>query len=325
MGAARRPPLLHRQRVPGQPCARCVAGTDTTAKREAFRTRWGVTALWAVSQDTAPSQEQLDLVAICTRAVTHARVSRRCGRGKRTHDLSPKREGDWLLRTRGRRCIGGRGERNPPRLCFNSGVLRHRRYHQARDLIAGGAIGEPRAAVHYAATNLLHGHVHSLDTISFLLGDPRIESVWGQLYPPSRRIENNRIDDKDPNGIYHVRFANGIEATTVQAGTWEFEILGTEGSLRLYNNGQGTSLRQIQGGRRGVFVEVPVAPVEEHSATQACLEDLVAAYEMGRATLGPVEVAYHITEGCLAVAESHQQGRRVSLPLQNRDLYVFHV
>ena len=52
-----------------------------------------------------------------------------------------------------------------------------------RHAIAEGEIGEPRVAVHYAASSLMHGHIHSIDTLSFLLGDPKIEAVRGELLP----------------------------------------------------------------------------------------------------------------------------------------------
>ena len=44
------------------------------------------------------------------------------------------------------------------------------------------------------------------------------------------------------------------------------------------------------------------------------------------ATLGNVDVTHLTTEACLAVAESHVKGGAwVELPMQQRDLYVFHV
>jgi hypothetical protein len=57
-----------------------------------------------------------------------------------------------------------------------------------------------------------------------------------------------------------------------------------------------------------------------------CLEDLVDAYETHRPALGHVALTHHITEACLAIAESHRQGGKwIELPMQNRELYVFHV
>ena len=209
---------------------------------------------------------------------------------------------------------------------FNTGVLRryNDRYHQARQLIEAGEIGQPQWAVHYAATNLLHGHIHSLDTLSFLLGDPGIESVWGELYPRDLKIEQNRLD-QDPYGIYHVIFSNGVEATSVHRGPWEFEVLGTEGSLHILNNGADILLRKAGDKAVRNWQAVPVAPLDaSRSPTVNCLENLVEAFETGRASLEGVAVSHHLTEACLTIAESHRLKQRITLPLQNRSLYVFH-
>jgi predicted dehydrogenase len=298
-----------------------VAGADIDpAKREAFQTRWGVSALYADYLEMI-RQEQPDLVAICTKGVLHAEMAVAVAEAGAPMIFCEKaiacsmQEADAVLAAVGSRKIS-----------FNTGVLRrfNRPYHIARQLIADGEIGEPRSAVHYAASNLLHGHIHSLDTLSFLLGDPKILSIWGELFPRDLAIENNRLD-KDPNGIYQAVFANGVEATTIHAGTWEFEVIGTRGSISIRNNGVGLHLRKIKSEKDRSFVDAPAPTVEAHSATQFCLEDLLDAYEHGRPTLGNIEVTHHLTEACLAVAESHRLRQRITLPLENRSLYVFHV
>jgi predicted dehydrogenase len=298
-----------------------VAGADIDpAKQAAFRERWGVAALYD-DYIQMIRQEKPDLVAICTKGVLHAEMSVRVAEEEVPLIFCEKAiacslaEADAVLEAV--------GSRNIP---YNTGVLRrfNRTYHQARDLIASGAIGEPRSAVHFAATNLLHGHIHSLDTLSFLLGDPGIESVWGELIPRDLQIENNRLD-KDPNGIYQVRFANGVEAASVPAGGWEFEVLGSSGSVRVLNNGSGIHLRQVADDRGRTFETVEVSSPAPHSSTKLCLEDLVDAHEQGRPSLGNIQVTHHLTAACLAIAESHRQGRRLSPAEVDRDLYVFHV
>lgn len=298
-----------------------TAGADIDAdKRAAFETRWGVTALYD-DYHTMIRQEQPDLVAICTKGPLHAEMAVAVAEENVPMIFCEKaiacsmREADAVLEAVGSRKIP-----------FNTGVLRrfNRTYHQARDLVAAGEIGEVKTVVHFAPTNLLHGHIHSLDTVSFLLGDPQVESVWGELFPRDLPIENNRLD-KDPNGIYQVRFANGVEAASVPGGAWEFEVLGTSGSVRVLSNGKEVVMRKAPAERRGSWETVPVPAIPAHSATQFCLEDLVDAYEAGRPSLGNVELTHHLTEACIAVAESHRQGRRITLPLENRDLYIYHV
>ena len=83
-------------------------------------------------------------------------------------------------------------------------------------------------------------------------------------------------------------------------------------------------LRQAIASKKLGWGEVPVTAEPRTSATLFCLEDLVAAYEEGRPTLGHVALAHHLTEACFAVAESHLWRQRVMLPVKNRDLYISH-
>jgi predicted dehydrogenase len=298
-----------------------VAGADIDpAKRQAFEARWGVRALYTDYLEMM-RQEQPDMVAICTKGVLHAEIAVNAAEAGAPLIFCEKAIACSMLEADA--VLAAVGSRNIP---FNTGVLRrfNRIYHQAKELIAQGEIGEPRTAVHYAATNLLHGHIHSLDTLSFLLGDPKVVSVWGELFPRDLVINNNRLD-KDPNGIYQVLFANGVEGTSIHAGAWEFEVIGARGSVRVLNNGGGVWLRKSKSERERIFYETPISTVPAHSATQFCLEDLVHAHEEGRPSLGNIQMTHHLTEVCLAVAESHRLHQRITLPLENRALYVFHV
>lgn len=297
-----------------------VAGADIDAdKRAAFSERWGVDALYEDYIEMI-RKEDPDMVAVCTRGHLHAEMSTRSAQEGVGLIFSEKAiacsmlEADAILQA-----VQKNGS------LFNSGVLRRFdvRYHQARDLIRQGEIGEPKAAVHFASTNLLHGHIHSIDTLSFLLDDPKVESIWGELNTIDHRIPDNRLDE-DPYGIFQLTFANGVSAASVPSGNWEFEILGDDGSIRLHDNGTSLRLRKNDSGKSRIASDIPVAPVAEFSATQYCLEDLVLAHEEGRSTLGPIEIAHHLTEVCLALAESHRQERRINLPLENRSLYIFH-
>lgn len=300
-----------------------VAGADILPeKREAFRQRWGVTALYEDYLEMI-AQEQPDLVAICTRGELHAEMAVRVAETGVPMIYLEKamacsmREADLVLDACQRH-----------KTLLNTGVLRRfdSRYHKARELIERGEIGKTRAVVHYASSSLIHGHIHSIDTIMYLLGDPVAKSVWGELRPRNMRIENNRLD-QDPGAIYQIEFDGGVEAWTVPAGMWDFEVWGTGGCIRGMNNGIDWTMRKPfkVSDRRSIFREAAFPDCEARSAVVACLQDLIDAYEEGRPTLGNVETAHRATELCLAVAESHVQGRRVELPLSNRDLYIWHV
>jgi predicted dehydrogenase len=301
-----------------------VAGADLLAeKRDAFGAKWGTKALYDDFVKMI-EQEKPDLVAVCTKGENHAEL------GAAVAELGVP----MLYLEKAMGCSMAEADlvreaclKNET--VFNTGVLRRFdvRYRVVREAIDRGDVGEPIAAVHYAATNLLHGHIHSIDTLSYLLGDPAITRVQGELR--SGEIVNNRID-KDPNAIYRLAFEKGVEAWTVPAGHWEFEVLGTEGTIRSFNNGVSQSLRRLGapvGEKKRRMLESVVLPdVTPKSAVLDCLEDLLDAYENDRPTLGHVGVTHHITEACLAVAQSHRDGGVwVDVPGVDRELYVYHV
>jgi len=298
-----------------------VAGADILPeKREAFKQRWGVKALYEDYLEMI-EKEKPDLVAICTKGDLHAEMGIKVASAgvpmiylEKAIACSMK-EADMLLEA----C-------RKNKTLLNTGVLRrfNRQYRKARQLIENGEIGQVRAIAHYGATNLLHGHIHSVDTIMYLLGDPIAKSVWGELLPRSTKIENNRLD-YDPSAIYQIEFDGGIEAWTINAGNWDFEIWGTNGSIKSNDNGTGWVIRKPSSQKRGMATEISFPEVEGPSATVYCLLDLINAYEEGRQPIGNIEVTHRATEICLAIAESHIQGKRVNLPIRNRDLYILHV
>ena len=300
-----------------------VAGADILEeKRKAFRERWGVTALYEDYMEMI-EQEQPDMAAICTKGELHAEMAIRVAEAgvpmvylEKAMACSMK-EADLVLAT----C-------QKHNTLLNTGVLRRfdNRYHKARELVEAGEIGDVKAVVHYGSAGLLHGHIHSIDTIMYLLGDPEAKSVWGELKPRNMKIENNRLD-KDPAAIYQIEFEGGAEAWTVSAGMWDFEIWGTAGCIRGSNNGIDWSIRKPYklSERHTIFRETEFPAIEPKSATAACLEDLVDAYEEKRPTIGNAEVTHRVTELCFAIAESHIQNKRIKPPMANRDLYIWHV
>ena len=315
-----------------------VAGADLLPeKREDFNKRWSA----AVYEDYRQmiDEEKPDLVAICTAACL-PKPANSVDSGDRpdSHaDLSvavadmgvPMIFCEKAMASSMARADDIRDAVKRNNTLFNTGVLRRfdNRYAVVKEAIAEGRIGEVKSVVHFAGSSLMHGHIHSIDTVSYLIGDPAIEAVRGELLPRDFKIEGNHIP-ADPQATYQLRFANGVEAWTIPGGYWEFEVIGSEGTIRAQDNGARVSLRQpgAQHGRRQLWEEVPFPDPEHLSTTMTCLEDLVRARESGGQTLGHIDVTHHITEATIAVAESHRRGGAwVELPMAERDLYVFHV
>jgi predicted dehydrogenase len=300
-----------------------VAGADVLPeKRQAFARRWGVQAVYEDFRQMI-RQEAPELVAICTRAENHAELALGVAEEGVGMVFLEKamacsmRQADALLRVYRERRIG-----------LNTGVLRRfdARYHRMRAWIAEGRLGIPRAAVHYAASSLMHGHIHSIDTLMYLLGDPRPRRVRGEL-ERGAVCRDNRFAE-DPKATYRIEFEGGVEGWSLAVGQWDFEVFGSEGSIKGMNNGMDWAVRRPVrlDEKHTIFHQEPLENAPPQSATLYCLEDLVRAKEEGRPTLGNVEVAHRATEACLAVAQSHLEGGAwVELPLANRDLYVWHV
>ena len=319
-----------------------AAGCDLhVEKREAFKDRWGVEALYEDYMEMV-RQEQPDIVAVCTTASGLPKPAREAPddgfRGDSHAELSVAlaNAGVPMLYVEkavassmaGMDAVLDAVKKN--NTVFNSGVLRRfdNRYDVVRDAVLRGDVGEPKAVVHYAQSSLMHGHIHSIDTVSWLIGDPAIKAVRGEIIPRDYVIENNHIP-YDPVATYQLAFENDVQAWSVPAAGWEFEIIGSEGIIRSQNNGASVSYRTDQGGKQGkrnLWEETSIDFVTPKSTVVSCLEDLVESYEAGNPSRGHIDVTHHITEACIAVAESHKQGGAwIDLPLNGRDLYIWHV
>jgi predicted dehydrogenase len=316
-----------------------VAGADLLPeKRAAFTAKWGVEAVYEDYLEMI-EKERPDLVAICTVATTALKPARQAPsrdfRGDAHADLTvsvsnagvPMVFCEKAMASSMVKADAVRDACHENGTLYNSGLLRrfNNQNHMIRKRIEDGEIGEVRGAVHLTRSSLMHGHIHSVDTLSYLLGDPKIKAVRGELEPQDLEIEDNMID-RDPSATYEIEYENGLRASTVPfSGTWEFEVFGSEGSIRSLNDGQEVLFRKT-GGRGNWWDVAPDPKVAPASSVVYLLEDLVTAHESGDTTLGNVDITHQTTEACLAVAESHMKGGAwVELPMEKRDLYVFHV
>ena len=318
-----------------------VAGADLlTERRQAFGQKWGIEALYEDFQEMV-EKEKPDLVAICTTASGMLKPANEAPdssfRGDSHADLSialadagvPMIYVEKAMASSMEKADAMREAIKRNGTLSNTGVLRRfdNRYEVVKDAIAGGQIGEVKSVLHFAESSLMHGHIHSIDTVSYLVGDPTIAAIRGELLPRDMEIVDNHIA-ADPLATYQLRFENGIEAYSMPGAGWEFEVVGTEGIIRSLDNGAGVSLRQPgkKVGRRQAMEEVPFEFVTPKSTVITCLEDLVMAHETGQPTRDHIDHAHHITEACISVAESHRRGGGwVELPLAERGLYIWHV
>lgn len=300
-----------------------ACGCDLLAEKHgAFKEKWGCAALYE-DYLRMIEEEQPDIVTICTKGENHAELA--VGVADAGVPMMYLEKAMACSMTEAD-AVKEAIERNDT--VFNTGVLRRfgDHYQAVRKMIQEGAIGEPRAVIQKSGGSLLHSNIHAVDFAMLMLGDPKAVHVRGEL-PSDTEFVNNRLDH-DPSALYRIEFENGAQAWHVPHGNYDVDIIGSEGMISAMNNGMDFVLRRPEQPQKKWPRFVPeILDIHiEKSATVACLEDLVEAHETGRPTLNNIEIAHHSTEVCFATAESHRQGGKwIELPLENRELYVFHV
>ncbi len=315
-----------------------VAGCDPDREKcTAFSQKWAVSSTYPDYEEML-ANEQLDLVAVC---VPSGGLPKRINtapdadyRGDAHADMGTavsEAKIPMLYLEKAMACSMTKADqlRDTCRrngTVVNTGVFKrfNSGFRAIGNAITAGTIGEPRSVILFCRSTLMHGHIHSIDLASSLLGDPKILSVRGDLVPPDDKIQGEQLP-KDPFATFQLKFANGVEAWSVPSYGWEMEaeVIGTEGCIRTLNNGTGIQLRK---GEWDEYAEIPIPLPAPNSSVKACLEDIVDAYESARPSFNNIDVAHHTTEALFAIAESHRRGGGwVDLPLANRDLYIYHV
>jgi hypothetical protein len=119
-----------------------------------------------------------------------------------------------------------------------------------------------------------------------------------------------------------VSFRNGVHGYFVASPGHDYEVCGTEGTLRTINDGLNVRWfrKQVQWQH---LDEAPFPEVPKESGTVNGLRELVAALDGQAETTGGIRRARASQEIVLGLVASHRQGgSRVPLPLADRQLAV---
>ena len=260
-------------------------------------------------------KEQPDIVSIATRPATHAEMTIFAAENgvKSIYCEKPlccsMEEADAMVAA----C-----ETNGVK--FNYGTNRRYQplYWKMRELIENGEIGERLCVICHCGISVAQWmHTHTSDMMMYLAGDAEIEFVQGAITANDSDWEGNRLNTDPGIPMGYVKFKNGVLGYQLAAGGYEFEVSGSKGKLRTFDNGSDLQCRMP--GKQPYLIE----GIQRDRGTVNCIKDLIQAISTGGETLGNIQLARRSQEMILGFVESHRQGgQRVMLPLENRNLYV---
>lgn len=196
-------------------------------------------------------------------------------------------------------------------------------FRKLRELIETGGIGRPEAVIACCGVSAaMWGHTHTADMLMFLAGDAEVEEVQATVAATHEDWDGDclRIDAGITMGYAH--FRNGVHGYLTAGSGDEYEVRGSEGTLRTLNGGSGVEWRRAR--EPWHLLEVESFPdVSQQSGTVSGLRELVAALDEGSETTGGIRRARASQEMIFGWVESHRRaGARVPLPLENRALAI---
>jgi predicted dehydrogenase len=297
-----------------------VAVSDVVAeKAESIRRRYNVPRCYTDYREMI-DKEKPDIVCIATRPATHAEMTVFAAEHgvKGVYCEKPlccsMEEADAMVQA-----VEKHGVK------FNYGTQRRYMpfYRKMRALIGAGEIGDVQCVIaQYGVGAALWGLTHAADMLLYMAGDPEVDFVQGTIVCKAEDWEGNRLNVDPGIASGYVRFANGVHGYNTAGTGPEFEICGAKGKIRAQNNGMTCQFRKA-GAYPRILEEVPFPQVPRESGTVMGIKDIAESLDTGRETLGPIQLARRSQEILMGIIESHRlDGRRVSLPMVNRALYV---
>ena len=297
-----------------QPCTELVAAADHDPQAlEAFGKRWGVARLYRDAADLL-AHETVDTLSICTWSDSHLENAL-LGAEARVKAIWCEKPMASSLAEADRMLEGCRDVV----LAVNHTRRWDACYSKAKALLEKGEIGRIQGAACVYSGGIANIGTHLFDTLNYLLGTPR--AVWA--YPGVA----DDLPDPSPSG--DIAFEGGTVAHVVGCDpraylVFEIDLLGTEGRVRIMNNGYRAELwsavdsprysevRELEfrrllhegdDGRRMVEVVSDIIRCIENGGQPRC------SGRDGRAAL----------ELTAAFVNAYRSGRKVTLPLTGRD------
>ena len=297
-----------------------VSVSDTVAeKAEAIRERYQAGTCYTDYREMIDA-ESPDIVCIATRPATHAEMTVYASQHgvKGIYCEKPlcgsMAEADAMVEAVEKHHVK-----------FNYGTQRRYvpLYSEVRRIVESGELGKIDCVIAQQGTSAaLWGLTHGADLMLHLVGDPEVDFVQGTALCEEDDWEGHRLKADPGIAAGYVLFSNGIHGYFTAGRGVEFEVCGTEGKIRTFDNGLSWRLRKPSGdGQTMEDAAIPDIPLE--SGTVNGILDIAEALDTGRETRGPAHLARRSQEMLMGIILSHRLGGiRIPLPMAHRELYV---
>jgi UDP-N-acetyl-2-amino-2-deoxyglucuronate dehydrogenase len=258
--------------------------------------------------ETLFNEQDIDLVSVCTYPKAHAEQT-----------IASAKAGTKAVLCEKPMCLGLGEADDMIATCRENGtklVIAHRHrqnpnFTKARELVADGAIGEPRLIWCYLTSAIIDNGTHIVDMMRYLLGDPEADWVMGHASRQRDTLYQSSPAEESSAGL--IAFKTGTRAL-VEMGEltpddgFNFRILGSEGSLE-------AAIKGVDWFDKHGANEFRAEP------NQGFIEqtrEMISWVEGGPEPRNPGEKGRAVTELLMAIHESARTGSLVRFPLEVR-------
>ncbi|MCZ6681138.1 MAG: Gfo/Idh/MocA family oxidoreductase [Candidatus Poribacteria bacterium] len=292
--------------------AELVAASDLVKdKRDDFKRRWGVTALYADYREMI-AKEQPDIVSVTTRAEERAEVVIGVAEAgvKAIYATKPMcrslAEADAMIEA----C-----RQNNTLLAIACHKNWSPWFQACLQAIKNGEIGTFSSMVCNYGWSLSRGHSHTLALFRMFAGAPA-QWVFGHM-----NSDEAAAKDDDLSGTGMILYENGIRGFLNTGGWLNIDFVGSDGWISARNEHADFEMWSRYAETREPIRRQFPNPKRPKSSQQAAIEGIVKNLDEGTEPLCPGEYGREALEIAIGLRESHRRGgKKIELPLEDRRL-----
>ncbi|MBI4949501.1 MAG: Gfo/Idh/MocA family oxidoreductase [Deltaproteobacteria bacterium] len=299
-----------------------IAASDTNNERlRTFGERYGVEGLYS-DYRTMLKEEGPEIVSICAWATDRHRMA--------LDAMEAGVKGIWCEKALATSLDEAREIAEASEAKGVAMIVSHLRrwsgeYNKAREIIDDNGIGTLQSIVCHFSGSLLHTGTHAFDILLWFLGPA--EWVMGEIEKAAGK--NDWETPEDSGGRAFIQFRNGAYATIhAEAKAYfffEFDIIGSNGRIRIGNNGVLEYYipkdSRYYTGLKELYAET-FPEFEQGNIWTEALGNLINSVNGIEASRNTPRDGYMALELALAIHESSRSGDKVYIPLRESKIKV---